>query len=67
MEIKKTYRLKFYEIINELLEYLYPDNITCIICDNPIPKQNTYSLCKDCFNKLDFIRRWLCKMWKKVF
>lgn len=67
MEIKKTYRLKFYEIINELLEYLYPDNITCIICDNPIPKQNTYSLCKDCFNKLDFIIDGCVKCGKKYF
>ena len=67
MEIKKIYKIKFYEIINELLEYLYPDNITCIICDNPIPKQNTYSLCKDCFNKLDFIIDGCVKCGKKYF
>ena len=41
--------------INILLEFLYPDNISCILCDNPINKTNTYSMCKECFNNINFI------------
>lgn len=43
------------EIINTILNYIYPQNITCIICDNPIKLTNTYSLCKDCFKEIHFI------------
>ena len=42
-------------IINILLEFLYPDNISCILCDNPINKTNTYSMCKECFTNINFI------------
>ena len=41
--------------INILLEFLYPDNISCILCDNPINKTNTYSMCKECFTNINFI------------
>ena len=43
------------KIIRITLDYIYPDNITCIICDNPIKSNNTYSLCKGCFKELHFI------------
>ena len=43
------------EIIKILINYIYPRNITCIICDNPIQLTNSYSLCKNWFNKLSFI------------
>ena len=43
------------EIIKLLINYIYPRNITCIICDNPIKLSNSYSLCKDCYNNLHFI------------
>ena len=43
------------EIIKILINYVYPKNITCIICDNPIKLTNSYSLCKNCFKKLNFI------------
>lgn len=43
------------ENISILLNYIYPRNITCIICDNPIKLDNTYSLCRDCFKELNFI------------
>lgn len=45
----------FKYMTNMILEYVYPSNISCIICDKPINKTNTYSLCKDCFMKLSFI------------
>lgn len=43
------------EKVNTILNYLYPENITCILCDNPIRLSNTYSLCKDCFEEIHFI------------
>ncbi|MGL6105556.1 MAG: ComF family protein [Romboutsia sp.] len=41
--------------MNILLDFIYPDNISCILCDKPIKKTNTYSLCKECFNEMRFI------------
>ena len=47
------------EIIKILVNYIYPRNITCIICDNPIKLTNSYSLCKNCYKELHFIlHRW---------
>lgn len=43
------------EIVRLLINYVYPRNITCIICDNPIKLNNTYSLCRDCYKQLHFI------------
>ena len=36
------------EVIKIIINYIYPRNITCIICDNPIKLTNSYSLCKSC-------------------
>lgn len=52
--------------LNIILEFLYPDNISCILCDNPISKSNTYSLCKDCFNELHFILDGCAKCGKPI-
>ncbi|MDR1774368.1 MAG: ComF family protein [Clostridioides sp.] len=41
---------------NNFFELIYPSNISCIICDRPIKKTNSYSLCKSCFEKLNFIK-----------
>ncbi|WP_455539651.1 ComF family protein [Terrisporobacter sp.] len=43
------------ETIKLLINYIYPRNITCIICDNPIKLNNSYSLCKNCYEELYFI------------
>lgn len=43
------------EVIMILINYIYPRNIACIICDNPIKLTNSYSLCKNCFKELNFI------------
>lgn len=45
----------FKDIANLILDLIYPENITCIICDKPINKNNTYSMCKGCFKDLHFI------------
>ncbi len=43
------------EILKIIINYIYPRNITCIICDKPIKLTNSYSLCGDCFKELNFI------------
>lgn len=45
----------FKYLANILIEFIYPENISCIICNNPINKSNTYSICKSCFNEMSFI------------
>lgn len=42
-------------IFNIFLDFLYPENISCILCNNPINKNTTYSMCKDCFSSMNFI------------
>lgn len=37
------------------MEILFPSNIKCMSCKEPIPKSNPYSLCKSCFHKIEFI------------
>ncbi len=37
------------------MEIIFPSNIKCIACSSPIPKTNTYSLCKKCFKSIEFI------------
>jgi len=55
-----------HKAINSFLEYVYPDNISCILCDKPIKKTNTYSLCKDCFKDLHFIQNGCVKCGKPI-
>lgn len=42
-------------ILNIILDFIYPENISCILCDRPINKSNTYSMCKECFTNIHFI------------
>jgi len=53
--IKNNFFNLFNNTTNILLEFLYPGNISCILCDNPINKNNTYSMCKECFTNINFI------------
>ena len=53
-------------IINILLDYIYPKNIKCILCSNPIDKNNTYSLCKSCFDNISFIKDGCIKCGKPI-
>ncbi|SHK01695.1 ComF family protein [Tepidibacter formicigenes] len=53
-------------MIDTLLDYIYPRNIKCIICKNPIPKTNPYSLCKSCFNEINFIKNGCIKCGKPL-
>lgn len=38
-----------------MLEIIFPDNVDCIFCNMPISKGNKYSICKECFEKIEFI------------
>lgn len=53
-------------MISDFIDYIYPRNIKCILCKNPISKNNSYSLCKDCFNKLKFIKKGCSKCGKPL-
>lgn len=54
---KKEHNLRrdLNKILKIFIDFIYPDNITCIICNKPIKKTNTYSMCKDCFKEINFI------------
>ncbi len=57
LNLYKEFKLSelFSKILNDILDFIYPENITCVLCDNPIRKDNTYSICKSCFDELNFI------------
>lgn len=41
---------------NNLLEFIYPENISCVSCNQPIPEKNPYSLCKNCYEEMKSIK-----------
>ena len=48
------------------MDFFFPQNITCLICQKPIDPNNTYSLCKDCFEEMRFIKEECPKCGKPV-
>ncbi len=42
-------------LIDKILDFLYPQNLNCIVCQMPISRNNKYSLCRNCRDKLIFI------------
>lgn len=58
--------MSFYEVLDLVLDFIYPKNISCILCNKPIKKINTYSLCKDCFKELNFIQDGCIKCGKPI-
>ncbi len=58
--------MNFNEVIDLILEFIYPENISCILCNKPIKKTNTYSLCKECFRELHFIQSGCIKCGKPI-
>lgn len=58
--------MSFYEVLDLVLDFIYPENISCILCNKPIKKINTYSLCKDCFKELNFIQDGCIKCGKPI-
>ncbi len=53
-------------MINKCLDFIYPENISCIICDKSIKKTNTYSICKSCFKEMNFIQDGCMKCGKPI-
>ena len=49
-----------------IMDFFFPQNITCLICQKPIDPNNTYSLCKDCFEEMRFIKEECPKCGKPV-
>lgn len=47
--------MKFYDLVNFILNIILPENLNCFLCDLPISKSNSYSICKSCFCKLSYI------------
>lgn len=48
------------------MDFFFPQNITCLRCQKPIDPNNTYSLCKDCFEEMTFIKEECHKCGKPV-
>ena len=48
------------------MDFFFPQNITCLICQKPIDPNNTYSLCKDCFDEMIFIKEECLKCGKPM-
>lgn len=55
---------------NHALEYflniLFPKNLNCISCKKPISKSNSYSLCKDCYEKVGLLKYTCSKCSKPI-
>jgi len=49
-----------YDYADTFLNSIYPRNIYCILCNNPIDRDERYSVCLDCKNKLKFIKEKTC-------
>lgn len=54
MEYKKTY-------LDILLDFVYPRNIFCILCEKPIDKSQSYSICELCKNQIQWINTHECE------
>lgn len=50
-----------YDYADTFLNFIYPRNIYCILCNIPIDRDEKYSICHDCKMKLEFIRGRVCK------
>lgn len=44
-----------YEYIDTFLNFIYPRNIYCILCNTPIDRDEQYSICSKCKTKLKLI------------
>lgn len=50
----------FFEYIDTFLDFIYPRNIYCILCNKSIDKDKKYSICDECIEELKFIKDKMC-------
>lgn len=58
--------LVFKDILNFLLDLIYPRNIYCILCKAPIDKHEKYSLCEKCHKKINWVHSTCIKCGKMI-
>lgn len=50
-------KLSFFEKMGEsILDIVFPKNLNCISCNIPIDEQNYLSMCKKCYNQLEYVK-----------
>ncbi len=54
------YKKILHEYIDAFLNFIYPRNIYCILCDASIDRDVEYSICDECKGKLRFIKEKTC-------
>lgn len=47
-------------MIKKLLDLIYPEGIKCIICNDDIPRNDTYMICDDCLSRLPIAKGKVC-------
>ncbi len=57
---------KIYEYLKIIFELILPQNLNCIFCDMPISRNNRYSMCKSCYEKIIFINEACPKCGKPI-
>ncbi|MBB6216407.1 ComF family protein [Anaerosolibacter carboniphilus] len=55
------YKTMVNELIETLLDFVYPRNIYCILCGEVIEKTESYSLCTTCQEQVKFITSRFCE------
>ena len=53
-------------LADAVLELVFPSGIKCMCCGVPIPRGNSYSLCKNCFKAIRFIKNGCEKCGKPI-
>lgn len=42
--------------MGQFMDLIFPLNINCIFCNDPISKKNPYSICKKCYYEMNFLK-----------
>ncbi|AOT70033.1 ComF family protein [Geosporobacter ferrireducens] len=50
-----------WNLVDGLLDFVYPRNIECILCRDPIEKKEKYAICASCKKKIHFAEEKTCK------
>lgn len=44
-----------YKWLDKILEVIFPRNVVCLYCGDEIEKNDKYSLCEGCYERMDFV------------